>query len=317
MEQKVKVVFGYQDGFWLNHEQEAVFAKEFPSCSFKFGPPDSFTSEEIAEAEIMVGMFNPVQMEAVKNLKWLQASTVGTDRYVGFIDPKKVLVTNSRDLFSQCMAEHTFGMMIAYSRSLLLQRDNQLKHLWEQYPVAADLFESTAGIVGLGGIGGETAKMAKAFGMRVLAIKHHIGQKPAYVDELFYLDRLDYLLERSDFLVLSIPLIPETHHLIGAEQFKKMKPNAYLVNVARGAVVDTHALVDALRSKEIAGAGLDAVEPEPLPADSPLWNMPNVFITPHQANASPSTNRFRFDFYRENMRRYFAGEPLLKVATDL
>lgn len=317
MGKKVNILFGYQDGFELNKEQEAVFVKNFPSCNFKFGVPDSFTDEEVAVAEVLVGMFNPAQMKAVKNLKWLQASTVGTDRYAGYIDTKKTLVTNCRDLFSQCMAEHTFGMMIAYSRALLLQRDNQNKHIWAQHAVPADLFGSTIGIVGLGGIGSDTAKKAKAFGMYVLAIKHHITEKPDYVDELYHLDHLDYLLAKSDFLILSIPLIPETHHLIGAGQFKKMKSNAYLLNVARGAVVDTDALIEALQNKMIAGAGLDALDPEPLPKDNPLWDMHNVFITPHQANASPSTNNLRFDFFQENLRHYLAGEPLLKPATDL
>ncbi len=311
MEQRLNFVFGYQGAFELTKEEEQALIRDFPSCSFRFGPPDDFSDEQIAAADVLVGQFNEKQMRAVKNLKWLQASTVGLDRYDGFIDPKKILVTNSQNLFNKCMGEHTFAMMIAYSRSLLLSRDSQNRHEWKLHDVPMDLFDRTVGVIGLGGIGAEVAKKCKAFDMRVLGMRRNIANKPEYVDEIYPFEELDAVLAQADYLILAVPLTEQTRHMINRETLKKMKPNAYLLNVGRGELVDTDALVEALENGTIAAAGLDTVYPEPLPADHPLWGMPNVFITPHVANLSPTTNRFRFKFYYENIRRYLAGEPLL------
>lgn len=309
MAKKLNVLFGYQGAFELTKEEE-TFVRDFPDCSFRFGPPDNYTDEECAQADIFIGMFNPGQMQAAKNLKWLQASTVGVDRYEGYVDTKKTLVSNSRNLFNKCMGEHTFAMMIAWSRALLLQRDSQNRHEWVLHDVPSDLFDKTVAVIGLGGIGADVAKKCKAFDMHVIGVRRNLGDKPDFVDELYSLDQIDQVLEKADFVILAVPLTEQTYHLINRETLKKMKPTAYLLNVARGEVVDTDALTEALQNKTIAAAGLDTVYPEPLPADHPLWSMENVFITPHRANASPTTNRFRFKFYYENLRRYLAGESL-------
>lgn len=310
MAKKLNVLFGYQGAFELTKEEEETFVRDFPDCSFRFGPPDNYTDEECAQADIFIGMFNPGQMQAAKNLKWLQASTVGVDRYEGYVDTKKTLVSNSRNLFNKCMGEHTFAMMIAWSRALLLQRDSQNRHEWVLHDVPSDLFDKTVAVIGLGGIGADVAKKCKAFDMHVIGVRRNLGDKPDFVDELYSLDQIDQVLEKADFVILAVPLTEQTYHLINRETLKKMKPTAYLLNVARGEVVDTDALTEALQNKTIAAAGLDTVYPEPLPADHPLWSMENVFITPHRANASPTTNRFRFKFYYENLKRYLAGESL-------
>lgn len=310
MAKKLNVLFGYQGAFELTKEEEETFVRDFPDCSFRFGPPDNYTDEECAQADIFIGMFNPRQMQAAKNLQWLQASTVGVDRYEGYVDTKKTLVSNSQNLFNKCMGEHTFAMMIAWSRALLLQRDSQNRHEWVLYEVPSDLFDKTVAVIGLGGIGTDVAKKCKAFEMHVIGVRRNLGNKPDFVDELYSLDQIDEVLAKADFVILAVPLTEQTYHLINRETLKKMKPTAYLLNVARGEVVDTDALVEALQNKTIAAAGLDTVYPEPLPADHPLWSMENVFITPHRANASPTTNRFRFKFYYENLKRYLAGEPL-------
>ena len=310
MAKKLNVLFGYQGAFELTKEEEETFVRDFPDCSFRFGPPDNYTDEECAQADIFIGMFNPGQMQAAKNLKWLQASTVGVDRYEGYVDTKKTLVSNSRNLFNKCMGEHTFAMMIAWSRALLLQRDSQNRHEWVLHDVPSDLFDKTVAVIGLGGIGADVAKKCKAFDMHVIGVRRNLGDKPDFVDELYSLDQINQVLEKADFVILAVPLTEQTYHLINRETLKKMKPTAYLLNVARGEVVDTDALTEALQNKTIAAAGLDTVYPEPLPADHPLWSMENVFITPHRANASPTTNRFRFKFYYENLKRYLAGESL-------
>lgn len=314
METKLNFVFGYQGAFDLTKEEEEKLIRDFPSCSFRFGPPNDFTDEEIMAADVLVGQFNDQQMRVARNLKWLQASTVGLDRYYGYIDPEKTIVTNSQNLFNQCMGEHTFAMMIAYSRSILLQRDSQMKHEWFLHDIPMDLFDRTVAIVGLGGIGSDVAKKCKAFDMHVLGIRRNTANKPDYVDEIFTFDDLDTVLSRADYLILAVPLTEQTKHMINRETLARMKPTAYLLNVGRGELVDTDALIEALQNKTIAAAGLDTVYPEPLPADNPLWSMPNVLITPHVANLSPTTNRFRFRFYYEQIRRYLAGEPLENVS---
>ena len=310
MAKKLNVLFGYQGAFELTKEEEETFVRDFPDCSFRFGPPDNYTDAECAQADIFIGMFNPRQMQAAKNLKWLQASTVGVDRYEGYVDTQKTLVSNSQNLFNKCMGEHTFAMMIAWSRALLLQRDSQNRHEWVLHEVPSDLFDKTVAVIGLGGIGADVAKKCKAFEMHVIGVRRNLGNKPDFVDELYSLDQIDEVLGKADFVILAVPLTDQTYHLINRETLKKMKPTAYLLNVARGEVVDTDALTEALQNKTIAAAGLDTVYPEPLPADHSLWSMENVFITPHRANASPTTNRFRFKFYYENLKRYLAGEPL-------
>lgn len=313
MDEKLKILFGYQGAFELTKEEEDTFVRDFPGCDFRFSAPDDYTDEECAQADIFIGMFNPQQMCAAKKLKWLQASTVGVDRYEGYVDTDRTLVTNSQNLFNKCMGEHTFAMMIAWSRALLLQRDSQNRHEWVLHEVPSDLFDRTVAVIGLGGIGSDVARKAKAFDMHVIGVRRNLANKPDYIDELYSLEQLDQVLPKADFVILAIPLTNQTYHLINRQTLKMMKPTAYLLNVARGEVVDTDALVEALQNKTIAAAGLDTVYPEPLPSEHPLWAMENVFITPHRANASPTTNRFRFRFYYENLKRYLAGDPLKNV----
>lgn len=314
---KTTVLFGYAGGFILTKEGEQTFIRDFPQYNFIFGNSADHTAESYAEADILIGHFNPEHMEKATRVKWLQASTSGTDRYEGTVDPSKVIVTNSWNLFSQCMAEHTFALIIAYSRSIILYHTSQRREEYNRHFIPMDLFDSTVGIVGLGGIGLETAQRCKAFGMRVLATKRSVAEKPDCVDELYGTDKLDHILKESDFVVLSIPLTSETKNLISTRELSIMKPTACLINVARGAVVDTDALTRALETKVIAGACLDCAYPEPLPKGHPLWQMPNVLITPHVANLSPSTNRFRYQFYYKNLQRYSKGETLLNIAKDL
>ena len=215
------------------------------------------------------------------------------------------------------MGEHAFAMMIAYSRALLYQRDSQLKHEWVLHEVPSDLFGKTIAIIGLGGIGSNLAKKAKAFDMHVIGIRRNVNNKPDYIDEMYTMNDLNHVLEISDFVALAVPLTEETYHMINKDTLKLMKPTAYLLNMARGEVVDTDALVEALKNGTIAAAGLDVVYPEPLPKDHPLWDLKNCFITPHRANASPTTNRFRFKFYHEQLKRYLAGEELKNIVKKI
>jgi phosphoglycerate dehydrogenase-like enzyme len=149
--------------------------------------------------------------------------------------------------------------------------------------------------------------------MRILAIDPKQTEKPDHVEALWKVDRLHEVLEQADWVVLSCPLTPETEGMIGEPEFRTMKPTAFLINVGRGKIVDQNALINALREKEVAGAGLDAMAPEPLPQDSPLWDMKNVIVSPHYAGRSPKAPDRVFELFCENLRRFVAGKPLINV----
>jgi phosphoglycerate dehydrogenase-like enzyme len=181
-----------------------------------------------------------------------------------------------------------------------------------------EIWGSTVGIIGLGDVGMAVAERAKAMGCRVIGTRRSVSsaQKNAGpVDELLPASEVNYLLRESDYVVLAAPLTPETHHLINGETLRLMKPTAVLINVARGGVVDEAALIAALKSGVIAGAALDVFDKEPLPKESPLWKMDNVFITPHISPTSGSAifMRRHVQLFNENLKRYLAGEPLLNV----
>jgi phosphoglycerate dehydrogenase-like enzyme len=171
----------------------------------------------------------------------------------------------------------------------------------------------TIGILGLGGIGLQVAKRAKAFDMRVLAVDLVLTEKPDYVESLWVPDQLHQMLQQSDFVVICCPLTPQTKGIISTAGFGMMKETAFLINIARGRIVDQPALIIALQTKEIAGAGLDVTEPEPLPEDNPLWEMENVIITPHHAGQSPKSAPRVFHVLCENLKRFTTNQPLISV----
>jgi phosphoglycerate dehydrogenase-like enzyme len=201
----------------------------------------------------------------------------------------------------------------------------QRAHVWRGLPNYGDrrgLWGKTIGVVGLGSTGAEIATLAKAFGMTVLGYRRDPDPYFPSVDQVYSAARpgdLHQLLRRSDVVVLSIRMTDETYHLIGERELSIMKPSAYLVNVSRGPVVDTGALITALRSGAIAGAGLDVFEQEPLPADAEIWDAPNVVITPHVTAEVPDLASRSLDIIEQNVRRYRAGEPMLNqlVPTDV
>jgi phosphoglycerate dehydrogenase-like enzyme len=203
-------------------------------------------------------------------------------------------------------------LMFAKGSHICFQQ-KQLKQ-WQPF-MPSVLRGKTVGIIGLGGIGREIARLSKAFGMHVMAARRTVKKsgRARNVDEAFSVRELPRLLRKSDFVVLALPLTHETHKIIGEEQLRLMKPTAYLVNIARGKVVDEPALVSALRENRIAGAALDVFEVEPLPAASPLWELSNVILTPHIAGGMDRYIEQATDIFCENLKRYLAGERLTRV----
>ena len=187
------------------------------------------------------------------------------------------------------------------------------REMFDLYPTFRELSGETVGIVGLGSIGLAIAERTKAMGMRVLATKRSGGAKPACVDELFGPTDLHTLLQASDFVVIAAPLTPETQGLMGEAELRVMKPTAYILNIGRGAIIQENVLIRALKEKWIAGAGLDVTEVEPLPTESELFRLPNVFLTPHYSGFRSNYWEHALAIFKPNLSKYLQGEPLNNV----
>jgi phosphoglycerate dehydrogenase-like enzyme len=227
-----------------------------------------------------------------------------------------IVFTNMQGVHGPTIADHVFGMLLTLTRDLRYYLDDEQRGTWNRDGsghTRIALQDRTLLVVGLGGIGREVAQRAKGFGMRVLATRRSAVTPPPYVDEQGTPDDLHRFLAEADVVVLCVPLTEETTGMIGAEELALMNAGSYLVNVARGKVVVTEALVDALERGHLAGACLDVTDPEPLPAGHTLWSMPNVVITPHVSSRSALTGDRWEALYIENLRRFGAGEPLLNV----
>ena len=251
-------------------------------------------------------------------LAWVHSATAGVERArTPAVRARGIVITNARGVFSQPIAEYVLRMILAVSRRLPELLELQRERTWQPLE-GAELRDVTIGIVGLGSIGRAVAGLARAFGCRVIATRRRPDAPTddggaAAVDRLLGADGLEELLGESDFVVLATPLTPETEAMIDAAAISAMKPGGWLINVARGALVDERALIAALRAGRIGGAILDALVEEPLPPGSPLYDLPNVIITPHTSWSSGRVLDRSVELFCENLRRFAAGEPLHNV----
>lgn len=288
----------------------------------------------IPEATAFFGKITPRLLAAAPKLRWVQSPTASLEHY---IFPELIehpcTLTNMRGLFSDVIADQVFGYIICFARNFHCYIRQQQQALWR--PVGGEeervsfatgpgvvnaidrahlhLADGTLGIVGLGAIGSEVARRGRAFHMRVLAVDPQHTQAPEGVVSVWKPDRLPELLAASDFVVIAAPHTPETEKLFRRPQFRQMKRTAFFINIGRGAIVDLADLVAALSARDIAGAGLDVFETEPLPSDHPLWHMENVIITPHVAGYSPRIAERHLGVLLENIHRFRSGTPLQNV----
>jgi phosphoglycerate dehydrogenase-like enzyme len=248
----------------------------------------------------------------LEGLRWFHTFSAGTDSPAfKAMTERGTLLTNSTGASAPSIAQYVIGMMLYRAKRFDELREQQRRGEWTQVR-GRDLTGQTVGIIGTGAIGGEVARLAKAFGMRVIGARRS-SKKTRYVDEQVPMDQLDALLAVSDFVVLACPLTPETEKLIGERELRTMKPSATLINIARGKVLDEPALVRALQERWIDGACLDVFTWEPLPDESPLWTMPNVFVTPHNSGISPLNMERAMAIFIDNLARFVAGKPLRNV----
>lgn len=276
-----------------------------------------FIAVELPKADIFCGHAKvPVPWDetvAQGRLKWIQSSAAGMDHcLVPAVMKSNILVTSASGLFADQVAEQTLALLLGLLRGLPIFFRQQHAKEFVRRPTR-DLTGTVVGIVGFGGNGRRIAEVLAPFHVKIIATDLFPEKKPANVAELWPAERLDEMLPLVDVLILALPLNRDTEGMFGAKEFSRLKPGAMFINVARGPIVVEHALVSALQSGHLAGAGLDVTEIEPLPASSPLWEMSNVIITPHVGAQSATRYDDVTNFFCENLRRFLAGQELLHV----
>jgi phosphoglycerate dehydrogenase-like enzyme len=306
-------------GLWvLPAECLARLRARFAGVSFSAPPTQADADALLPEVDVVVGSaVKPHNLSSAARLRWIHSPAAGVGHllFPALIE-SPVIVTNSRGLHAVDMAEHALAMMLEFARKLHLARDDQHAkawqpdRLWKQPAELRRLEGSTVLVIGLGAVGSAIATRARAFGMRVLAVRRHPRSNPEPATEQHGLDALHACLGRAEWVVLAAPLTGESLGLIGRREIESMRPDAVLVNLGRGKLVDETALVEALQSGRIAGAALDVFEKEPLPADSPLWTMPQVIVSPHVSGLGPRYWERLVDIFAGNLERFIRGETL-------
>lgn len=300
----------------MNEQALSPLREAAPTVEIVVANNQSDALNKVVDADAAYTFVSPEFIRAAKKLRWVQVSSAGVESYLfPELVESDIILTNAKGVYGVHIAEHVMALILSFARTINILIHRQIDEIWESranLPVI-EVGGLTLGIIGLGGIGLEVAKSAHALGMRILAVDPTQTSKPDYVEQLCRLDKLHEMLRESDFVAICCPLTPQTRHMMSTEEFKYMKLTAYLINIARGGIVDQEALIKALEAREIAGAGLDVTEPEPLPKGNPLWQMENVIITPHMAGQSPLSGRRIMELLAENLRRFANGESLLNV----
>ncbi len=288
-------------------------ASQFPD-DHVVGIADEKGLSEAADAEVAFGGNNPRRvrqlLDATPNLRWYHTVSAGVEN-MPFPELAKrgIVLTNNSGSYDIQIAEHLMAFVFAASRQLHRYRDRQIAREWKDEE-QQELRDATIVVYGMGSIGGEIARLASAVGMRVIGVRRRATPQPG-VSRVVPPERLSDVVGEADYLAIAAPLTAETKGAISRDVIARMKPTAWLLNIARGAIVDETALIDALREKRIAGAGLDVFVTEPLPPESPFWTLENVVMTPHRSGDSPRVEERTLALFGENLRRYKAGEPLL------
>lgn len=296
--------------------------QHFPDVQIEARDGYDGIEQQLRDADVLFTIsLRPEQFDLAKNLRWIHAPTAAVHQFLfAQLVNSDVVLTNSREVHGPVVAEHVIALIFALARkipqSALLQQERiwGQETIWNQGPRPQEVAGATLGLIGLGSIGGRVAQMASSLGMRVVAVREHLEKgTPDGVEQVFPISEVDKLLRRADFVVMAAPLISATERLLNADRLAQMKPSAHLINVGRGPQVDETALAESLRTRRIAGAALDVFEREPLPADSPLWSLDNLLITPHTAGLTDKLWERHYQLFSENLCRYRASEPLLYV----
>jgi len=295
--------------------------QEFSQVSVVNLPDYDRVDEEIVDAEIVISWsIRPEQIAAAKKLRWIHspAAAVNQLMFPELIN-SEIVLTNAREVHGPVVAEHVIALIFSLAKKIPSSVRLQEKHiwgqqiLWDELPRVREVAGATVGLIGLGSIGRAVVKNAKALGMKVIAVREHPEKGSEGADAVYGPSQIDEIFRDADYIVLAAPVTDSTKAIANADRLALMKPEASLINVGRGPLVDEPALASALSARKIGGAALDVFPKEPLPADSPLWDVPNLLITPHTAALTDKLWERHYALFSENLRRYLDGSPLLAV----
>jgi phosphoglycerate dehydrogenase-like enzyme len=296
----------------IKDDTAAQLTKELPELDFIDARQEDVRNEHLAEAIITYGKPSLQQLPEARKLRWISLLSAGVPRTLcAAAQEQGIVITNLAGLYGLTIAEHTLALMTVLARNLHLAVRNQVAHRWDSTIARGinTLCGQTVAIVGMGNIGQAIGRLAQAHGMRVIGCRRR-DQPTPYADRIFPLSELRSLLAQGDFVVVAAPLTSESSALLGRDEFAAMKPGAFFLNISRGKVADEVAMLEALRSGHLAGAGLDVFGVEPLPADHPFWDMPQVIITPHYSGDPVNAGPLPLERFRRNLRRWRDGRPL-------
>jgi phosphoglycerate dehydrogenase-like enzyme len=303
---------------WFSERLQA----DFPAIEVVHRSSYEGAEKHLLDCEILFTFtLRPEQFLLAQNLHWIHTPTAAVHQLLfPELVNSDVILSNAREVHGPVVAELVIVFMFALAKKIPQAVRLQRKRIWGKSaiwndgPKPREIAGATLGLIGVGGIGRTVARMASALGMRVIAVRERPEkERPQGVEAVYAPAQIDELLSQSDFVVVAAPLTEETRGLINAERLAAMRPNAYLINVGRGPHVDEAALADALRNHRIAGAALDVFDQEPLPAESPIWELENLLITPHTGSLTEKLWQRHYQVFSENLRRYLAREPLLFV----
>ncbi|MEE8885901.1 MAG: D-2-hydroxyacid dehydrogenase [Eubacteriales bacterium] len=300
----------------VTEEQKRILGDAAPSAEFVYSEPDHVTADEVRDADVLVGMVQPEICRCAEKVKWYQANAAGPDKYrKPGVFSHEVTITSAVGAYGPSVGEHMLALTLAAQKNLGLYRDQQSERIWKDAGPAGTLYQATVLVLGIGDIGQTYARYCSAMGARVIGFRRHVGEVPEGVSEVCTMDRLDEWIPRADVIAMVLPGGDSTWHIMNADRIHHMKKTAVLVNCGRGTAVDCGALAEALHNGQLAGAALDVTEPEPLPADHPLWSEPRAIITPHVAGFFhiPETMNRIIAITAENLQHFQKGEPMRNV----
>ena len=295
----------------LKEGEKEEFEAIAPGATHVYARSSTVTPEQLAAATVIFGWPRAETMKDAVSLKWFQTMWAGTEEYDGAL-PEGILFTSSSGSNSRSVAEHMLTGLMAVCRRLFVYLDSQRAHVWKDEGAMKTILGGTVLVVGAGNVGSTFAGLCQGLGARTIGLKRKVAGPLEGFDQVRAMDELDQLLPQADVVALTLPHSPQTAGLMNESRIALMKDDAVLISAGRGSVLDQDALVKAMTAGKLWGAVLDVTDPEPLPADSPLWDVPNLLLTPHVAGGMrlEITRRKCVEMAQENLRRYLAGEKL-------
>lgn len=287
--------------------------RDIPNAEIVFADRSDVTDEQIAEAEVILGNLPLSRISSSPSLKWIQLDSAGANLYSGL--KEDVILTNASGAYGTAISEHMIGCALMVQKNLARYLEVQKRHEFTNLGSVSTITSSKVLSVGMGDIGSSFARKMHALGAEVYGVRRTVHDKPDYVSGLYTTEQIDEILPVCDIVALSMPETPETIHLFDYERLHRMKPGSILINVGRGSAIVTNDLLRVMQEGRLSGVCLDVTDPEPLPKNHALWNMENVYITPHISGRFNAAVTFDFvmDIFHKNLMHYVNGEPLEHV----